>query len=202
MGRNKINRECFFKPKFTLFTPSSGAENGKMELNSDEMEAIFLMDYQLLYQEDAALQMSVSRPTFSRIIKSARQKIATALVHGYALSLNENKDKFIVAFPVGNKEVFNALSNTETFIAFVHVSNQKVIDIHFLNNPLHGNKEKQSLVLPEFLKAHEVTYWLSSSIGESLKNALLAKGIFYKKVSTLGSAEEIPQLFCKYFNAK
>jgi len=53
----------------------------------DEFEAIRLADLEALYQEQAAATMSVSRPTFSRIIESAHRKIADALVHGKALRM-------------------------------------------------------------------------------------------------------------------
>jgi predicted DNA-binding protein (UPF0251 family) len=53
----------------------------------DEFEALRLADLEKLYHERAAEQMRVSRPTFSRIIDSARTKIADALVHGKALRI-------------------------------------------------------------------------------------------------------------------
>jgi predicted DNA-binding protein (UPF0251 family) len=53
----------------------------------DEFEAVRLADLEGLYQEKAAEQMNVSRPTLSRIIDSARRKIADALVHGKALRI-------------------------------------------------------------------------------------------------------------------
>jgi len=53
----------------------------------DEFEAIRLADLDGLYQEAAAAQMAVSRPTFSRIIAAAHRKVADALVHGKALRI-------------------------------------------------------------------------------------------------------------------
>ena len=53
----------------------------------DEFEAMRLADLDGLYQEQAAGQMNVSRPTFSRIIDSAHRKMADALVHGKALRI-------------------------------------------------------------------------------------------------------------------
>jgi hypothetical protein len=53
----------------------------------DEFEAMRLADLARMYQEKAAEQMGVSRPTFSRIIDSAHQKVADALVHGKALHI-------------------------------------------------------------------------------------------------------------------
>jgi predicted DNA-binding protein (UPF0251 family) len=53
----------------------------------DEFEAMRLADLEGLYQEQAAEQMNVSRPTFSRIIESAHRKVADVLVHGKALRI-------------------------------------------------------------------------------------------------------------------
>lgn len=53
----------------------------------DEFEAIKLADHEGLYQEQAALRMGVSRPTFGRIVTSARRKVADALVGGKALRI-------------------------------------------------------------------------------------------------------------------
>ena len=53
----------------------------------DEFEAMRLADLDGLYQEQAADQMRVSRPTFGRVIDSAHRKLADALVHGKALRI-------------------------------------------------------------------------------------------------------------------
>jgi uncharacterized protein len=53
----------------------------------DEFEALRLADLDGLYQEQAAEKMKISRPTFSRIVDSARRKVADALVHGKALRI-------------------------------------------------------------------------------------------------------------------
>ena len=49
-------------------------------LSLDEFEAVRLLDYEHLSQIQAARQMRVHRSTISRIISSARAKIAAALV--------------------------------------------------------------------------------------------------------------------------
>jgi len=52
------------------------------------MEAIRLSDYKNLYQQEAADKMGISRTTFSRLLESARKKIANALLHNKALTIN------------------------------------------------------------------------------------------------------------------
>jgi len=56
-------------------------------LKADEFEAIRLADLAGLYQEQAAEKMNVSRSTFGRIIASAHEKVAEALVAGKALKI-------------------------------------------------------------------------------------------------------------------
>lgn len=53
----------------------------------DEFEAIRLADWERLKQEEAAKRMKISRPTFSRIISSARGKVGDALVNIKAIKI-------------------------------------------------------------------------------------------------------------------
>jgi predicted DNA-binding protein (UPF0251 family) len=62
-------------------------ELDEVVMSLDEFETMRLADLDGLYQERAADQMKVSRSTFSRIIESAQQKIADAIVHGKALRI-------------------------------------------------------------------------------------------------------------------
>ena len=50
-------------------------------LTLDEFEALRLADLEGLKQIDAAKRLKISRPTFSRIVSSARNKIADGLVN-------------------------------------------------------------------------------------------------------------------------
>lgn len=56
-------------------------------LSLDEFEALRLADLLELKQVDAAKGMRISRPTFSRIVASARGKIADALVNIKAIRI-------------------------------------------------------------------------------------------------------------------
>lgn len=51
----------------------------------EEYEAIRLVDYENLIQEEAAERMGISRPTFTRIYDRARKTIAAAFVEGKAI---------------------------------------------------------------------------------------------------------------------
>ncbi len=55
---------------------------------AEEYESIKLIDYEGLDQTKAAKLMHVSRPTFTRIYKRARVKLATALVEKKAMKIS------------------------------------------------------------------------------------------------------------------
>jgi len=56
-------------------------------LSVEEIEAIRLKDLKGLEQEACAKEMSISRPTFQRILGAGRQKVADALVNGKAIKV-------------------------------------------------------------------------------------------------------------------
>jgi len=59
----------------------------EVNLSVEEAEAIRLKDLESLEQESCAEKMSVSRQTFQRVLASARQKIADALLNGKAIRI-------------------------------------------------------------------------------------------------------------------
>jgi uncharacterized protein len=77
------------RPAAPVFKPIGipVVELDEVIMTLDEFEAVRLADLDGLYQEQAAEQMNVSRPTFSRIIDSAHRKVADVLVHGKALRI-------------------------------------------------------------------------------------------------------------------
>lgn len=89
MPRPCCLRQIGFKPGAGLFRPVGvpGCLLEVVTLTLDEVEALRLADLNGLYQEQAAREMGISRPTFSRIIEGARRKVADALIHGKALRL-------------------------------------------------------------------------------------------------------------------
>lgn len=56
-------------------------------LTIDEFEAVRLADFEELKHAQAAQKMKISRPTFTRIVASARKKVADALVNIKAIRI-------------------------------------------------------------------------------------------------------------------
>ncbi|NLU37142.1 MAG: DUF134 domain-containing protein [Clostridiales bacterium] len=71
-------------PSIPYFIPSASDEDGvpANTLKLEELEAVRLKDLEGLEQSECAEKMGVSRPTFQRILLSAREKIADSLVNG------------------------------------------------------------------------------------------------------------------------
>ena len=89
MPRPCCLRRIGFRPCASFFKPTGIPFDAleQVTLALDEVEALRLADLNGLYQEQAAEQMKISRPTFSRIVEEARRKVADALIHGKALRL-------------------------------------------------------------------------------------------------------------------
>jgi predicted DNA-binding protein (UPF0251 family) len=82
-------RHIGFRPAAGLFKPAGvpACALEQVTLTLDEVEALRLADLNGLHHEQAAAEMEISRPTFSRIVEEARRKVADALIHGKALRL-------------------------------------------------------------------------------------------------------------------
>jgi predicted DNA-binding protein (UPF0251 family)/DNA-directed RNA polymerase subunit RPC12/RpoP len=84
MPRKKRNRRIQLPPTIKGMSVSGvrGRRTNEVILHLEEYEAIRLLDYKNLTQEEAAVFMDVSRPTLTRIYEEARNKVATAFVEG------------------------------------------------------------------------------------------------------------------------
>ena len=95
MARPKLKRTIKCNPAAYYFKPK-GIPMPELEeiiLEDDEIEAIRLADLQNLFHEDAAVKMKVSRATFGRVLRSARNKIADSILNGKAIKLSESLKK-------------------------------------------------------------------------------------------------------------
>lgn len=76
-------------PTVPYFIPSEtdAPEVLKTILKLEELEALRLKDLEGLEQGECAAKMEVSRPTFQRILISAREKVADSLVNGKTIHI-------------------------------------------------------------------------------------------------------------------
>ena len=89
MPRPLKRRQVRFRPEFTLFKPQ-GIPTRQLPLvvlAFDELETLRLKDLEGLAQDEVAERMGVSQSTVQRILATARQKVADAIVRGKALQI-------------------------------------------------------------------------------------------------------------------
>ena len=84
MARPTKFRRVEFFPEDDFFVPCGKpkCEIEEIVLKVEELEAMRLKDIEELNQEECAEKMEVSRPTFQRILLSAREKVADSLING------------------------------------------------------------------------------------------------------------------------
>lgn len=89
MVRPRRHRRIRGSPTKDFFKPSGIRMRDLTEiiLKIDEFEAIRLKDYEALPQEESAARMNISQPTFHRLIKDARRKVADAIINGKAIRI-------------------------------------------------------------------------------------------------------------------
>lgn len=87
MPRPKRKRKMMNPPNTRGFRPFgiSGPPEDPVRMLYEEYEAMRLADYEKFSQEQAATEMDVSRPTFTRIYDRALKKIASAMVEARSI---------------------------------------------------------------------------------------------------------------------
>jgi predicted DNA-binding protein (UPF0251 family)/predicted Fe-Mo cluster-binding NifX family protein len=104
MSRPQKCRRVEFLPNVTYFKPAGVPlkELEEVSMSIEEAEAVRLKDLEGLEQEQGAEKMNISRPTFQRVLASARQKIADALLNGKAIRIEGGN--FEIAFKKAIKD--------------------------------------------------------------------------------------------------
>jgi predicted DNA-binding protein (UPF0251 family) len=77
---------------YSSFLPSSGISGEAIVIDPDEVEALRLVDYLGLNQEEAAESMGVSRGTVWRCVDSGRRKLIAMIIEGRPLSVTNAID--------------------------------------------------------------------------------------------------------------
>ncbi|MDA3780638.1 MAG: DUF134 domain-containing protein [Bacteroidales bacterium] len=113
--RPKRYRRVFSPPKIKGLKPFGIPFVGtySVSLQYEEYETIRLADYENLSQAQAAIEMNISRPTFTRIYEIARKKIAEAIVDGKSIIIEGGDVEFDKQWYRCNNcyNVFNATGN-------------------------------------------------------------------------------------------
>ncbi|MCK9156394.1 MAG: DUF134 domain-containing protein [Paludibacteraceae bacterium] len=190
MPRPKQCRRVKCPPEAKGFRPiACGCVRKKeiVKLQIDEYEAIRLIDYEGLSQEDAARKMQVSRPTLTRVYDSARKTIAQALVDNKQLIIDEGNVEFYgewhsnnnintesmkkIAIPTTDGKLFPHFGKASQF-TFVTIEDGKVTNKESVNAPEHAHG-----VAPRFVMSHNATEVIAGGMGSMPLNMMTEAGL-------------------------
>jgi len=92
-GRHRGRRHIGHYPDVRQFHPPmrEGYEARQMVLRIEELEAMRLVDLEGLTQEQAAMEMGVSRKTLWLDLKNARRKVTQALINGWGIRIEGDR---------------------------------------------------------------------------------------------------------------
>lgn len=96
MPRKCKSRKIYKPPMMMGFKPF-GLPHKALEyvcLHFEEFESLRLVNYEKKSHEEAAANMEVSRPTFTRIYNNALQKLTKALVEGNVIKIEGGNYEF------------------------------------------------------------------------------------------------------------
>lgn len=153
----------------------------EVALGYDEAEALRLSDLLGLYHEAAARSMGISRPTFGRIIESARRKVADAILSGKALRIEggtytvrkEGAEIVKIAVPSNNGLVDDHFGHCKEFLVFKAEGSKLYADGSIPS--LEGCGCKSGIA--SVLAAAGVTHLVGGNMGEGALRVLSSHGI-------------------------
>jgi len=87
MPRQRCCGKIDEEPVCQKFHPDQGPAEPAVILFYEEVEALRLKDLEGLDQEGCAEKMALTRPTFQRLLQSARRKVSTAIVEGRTIMI-------------------------------------------------------------------------------------------------------------------
>lgn len=192
---NKFRRVCNM-PKCSEFKSLNFKNNNTILLDIEEYEAIRLMDYIGLTQEESARQMKISRATFQALYMDARKKISRFLVEGTGLNIsggnyelcrnrccqdeNIKKEDCILLKGEKNMKIAVTYNEGEIFQHFGHSEKFKLYDVEdgkVVSSEVVDTNGSGHGALAGFLKDRNVNVLICGGIGGGAKNALAANGI-------------------------
>lgn len=184
------NRNITLKPTVLQFGPLREEPKDILQMSPDELESLYLADFQGLYQEECAKQLGVSRPTFSKIIKSARKKNIEMLMYGKGIEIMPHQRKFIVIYPTNDRITVAPYFLVAKLFAFATVKEGNIERIEYSNNPIYeelkanrrdivDDESAQGMaagrILPPLLKKGNLL--AVKSLGDGIKRNLEGVGI-------------------------
>lgn len=209
MARPSKNKKILSLPLYEEFSAGGrGETENRIILSVEEFEALRLLDYLGMTQEEGARVMEVGRGTVQMLYTEARKKVARFLVEGTPLKIRGgsyelakaaegSRDshkkgvlKMKIAVTYENGQVFQHFGHTKEFKVY-RAEEGKVVSSQVVgtNGQGHG-------ALAGFLKEHNIDALICGGIGGGARNALSEAGIKLFP-GAAGNADEQVESFLK-----
>lgn len=188
--RTSKKRNITFKPTCFSFGPLTQMPKETIHLRDDELEALYLADFKVLYHEDCAQALGVSRPTFAKLIKQARKKMVEMLMYGKEIALIKEPHNFTLAFATDDRISVHPYFLVAKFFAFAKVEDGVITSITYKENPIHrellqkggdiiNDESAKGLaagrVIPPLLK--EANILVAQTLGDGIRRNIEGMGI-------------------------
>lgn len=144
MSNNK-KRTLTFHPTHFRFGPLNSDVNEFINLEKDELEALYLADFKNLYQEACAESLGVSRPTFAKILKSARAKTIKMLMYAKGLEIQHEAHVCVLIFPTNDRISISPHFLIAKHFAFATIEASKIVSIAYKDNPIYRELEEKGI---------------------------------------------------------
>ena len=183
-------RNITFKPTCFSYGPLTQTPKETIVLRDDELEALYLADFKVLYHEDCAQSLGVSRPTFAKLIKQARKKMVEMVMYGKGIELIREPHAFTLVFPTDDRISVHPYFLVAKFFAFAKVEDGVIISINYKENPIYrellhkggdiiNDESAKGLaagrVIPPLLK--EANILVAQTLGDGIRRNIEGMGI-------------------------
>jgi uncharacterized protein len=183
-------RNITFKPTCFSFGPLTQAPKETMQLRDDELEALYLADFKVLYHEECAQALGVSRPTFAKLIKQARKKMVEMVMYGKGIELIREPHNFTLVFPTDDRISVHPYFLVAKLFAFARVEDGVIASITYKENPIYkellqngkeiiNDESAKGLaagrIIPPLLE--EATILVARSLGDGIRRNIEGMGI-------------------------
>ncbi len=196
-------RNYSIKPTCFSYGPLNCKPKELLLLSADELEAMVLADFKGLYQEECARELGVSRPTFAKLIKRARKKMAEMVMYGKGIRLSDEKQSYVIVFPTSQRSEISPYFLTAKYFAFAKIENGSIVSIAYKDNPIYRELLERGVdivddscaagfaagrIIPPLFKGADIL--VVRSIGEGIRRNIEGSGINIE----LTEAEDIDAL--------
>ena len=190
MARPQKCRRVEFLPNVNYFKPA-GVPLRKLEevcMSIEEVEAVRLKDLEGLEQEAGAEKMNISRPTYQRVLASARQKIADALLNGKAIRIEGGNFEIAMRKTIKDGIIKVAISATTPTLdadidprfgrcLYFIIINPETMEYETLENSEIVAGEGAGIATAKTLTGKNIKVVITGNCGPNAYDALTAAGI-------------------------